>query len=75
MSLSHSYQLKMVTDNFIQPKEQLILVDDLEWNYTKIIQENSGKSQGFAPYYFQDSFLKHLQHIHHRYGSHVPYRV
>jgi hypothetical protein len=53
MILSHPYQLKMVTDfvlhNFIQPKEKLILVDDLEWNYTKIIQGNSGKSYGLAP--------------------------
>jgi hypothetical protein len=38
MGLSHPYQLKVVTDfvlhNFIQLKEKLILVDDLEWNYT-----------------------------------------
>jgi hypothetical protein len=41
MSLSHPYQLKMMTEfvlhNFIQPKEKLILADDLEGNYIEII--------------------------------------
>jgi hypothetical protein len=66
MSLSHPYQLKVVTDfvlhNFIQPKE-------------KLIQGNGEKSLGLAPNYLQQSNLKHLQHTDHRYGSHVPYRV
>jgi hypothetical protein len=66
MSLSHPYQLKGVTDfvlhNFIQSKEKLILVDDFEWNYTEIIQGNSGKSRGLAPYYY------YLQQIDHRYS-------
>jgi hypothetical protein len=59
MSLSYPYQLKVVTDfvlhNLIQPKEKLILVDDLEWNYTELIQGNSEKSHRLAPYYLQHS--------------------
>jgi hypothetical protein len=42
MILSHLYHLKVVTDlvlhNLIQPKENLLLGDDLEWNSTEIIQ-------------------------------------